>query len=149
LSLSKYKQKEHSMRKLKMKLMDGKQYTFSTLSRKQMLAVQDKQNSEQYKEMQRLSAQEQKEGLEPEDLKKLAQLEESIENKMMTIFRLSLGVTHKEFLPLEDLEKDKEIADKLTELIDMRDIRIVTGFALNGTVNIEEEAIFSNADIVL
>lgn len=144
-----YKPKETSMRKLKMKLMDDKQYTFSTLSRKQMLAVQDKESKGQYKEMDDLSKREATEGLSPDDLKKLARLEEAVETKMMTIFRLSMGAAHKEFLPVSDKDKDKEIMDKLIELIDMRDIRIVTGFAMSGTVNIEEESSFSNDDIVL
>lgn len=138
------------MRKLITTLADEKEYTFCTLTRRQVGIVQKLQrNSPHSKEMRKLSAKSDEDTLTMKEEDRLSELHELEENIVLDMIRMSLSKKHPEFSIVED---DKENAKRnlaLQDLIDMRDLQIISDFAISGTVSIEEEATISNADIIM
>jgi len=55
------------------------------------------------------------------------------------VLRLSLAPQHSEFGYTNDEKKDKEIDAKLQDMVDLRDLQILSQFALSGTIPKEEE----------
>lgn len=138
------------MRKLKMTLADNKVYTFSTLTRKQIGAVQKQQrdtaNSEAIK---KLVAKEEKEGLSVEEALQLDKLQNHEENSVFNMIRMSLSAAHPEFTITNDEDKELELSDKLQGLMDMRDMTAVSQFAITGVLKFEEDKVVKSTDIDL
>ena len=149
------------MRKLKMKLADDKQYVFSTLTRRQCGAVQSSQKARpSFIELQELNKKEEEEGLSVEETDRVADLQEIEEGAFYDIIRMSMQRAHPEFALLDEetddadqnkvnVKKNLEMTDALQDLLDMRDILILSTFALSGTVNLEEDANVKLGDIEL
>ena len=130
------------MRKLKIVLADGNAYTFSTLTIKEQSVA---------RKLEKLSADEQKEldelirksgtdeGLVPEEESRLDAYQSKQIRSMLKILLMSVAKTHEEFrVKQEDIDK---AYDKLEGLIDLRDMRRLTSFALMGSLPREDEAV--------
>ena len=147
------------MRKLKMKLADDNQYVFTTLTRRQCGAIQKEQKERaSFQELQALSTKQEEEGLSDEEEERALELQELEEQPVYDIIRMSMQKNHPEYALLdeEDPEKGEENArhnaeatDRLLDLIDMRDIQILSGFAISGTVDLEDTQDQTLTDIVL
>jgi hypothetical protein len=138
------------MRKLITKLADEKDYTFCTLTRRQVSVVQKQQrNSPHSKEMKKLQAKADEDKLTEKEEDRLEELHELEENIILDMIRMSLSKKHPEFAIVEDAKENAKRNEQLQDLIDMRDLQIISDFAISGTVSLEEEAEFNNADIVM
>jgi hypothetical protein len=139
------------MRKLKIKLADDNEYTFCTLTRRQVGAIQKKQKNNpllpRIKELQ--AKEEEEDGLESADLEELTELQESEEVYILEMLRMALAKNHPEFALTDDEDKEQELNDKVADLMDMRDMGILSTFVVTGTVQIEEDAVVKNTDIVM
>ena len=146
------------MRKLKMTLADDKQYVFSTLTRRQSSAVQKEQKARpSFIELQALMRKQDEDELTTEEMDRMEELNELEEAPVYDIIRMSMQRNHPEFALLdeegengrENARKNKEAVDKLLDLIDIPDISILMGFAISGTVSIEDNPTADLSDIVL
>ena len=147
------------MRKLKMKLHDDQQYVFTTLTRRQCAAVQSSQKTRpSFIELQELIKKEEEEGLKAEEIARLEELQEIEEQPVYDIIRMSMQKNHPDFAVLDEddedngeanAQKNKEAVEKLQDLIDMRDIGILSTFAIAGTVDLEDTQTATLSDIVL
>ncbi len=138
------------MRNMKMTLADGKKYKFLTLTRKQVGAVQHKQeNSEHAQEFRELNVIEDEKGLTPEEQKRMAELHELEEVFILEMIRMSMASAHPEWALTEDAKKEAKLNDDLQGLLDMRDMGICSNFAMIGTLPVEEEQVLNTGDIDL
>jgi hypothetical protein len=139
------------MRRLKLTLADGKPYTFSTLTRKQIGAIQHEQKNNNVRtKIEELEAKELKDnGLEIEDAQKLAELRDIEEKFIMKMVRMSISVSHPEFAIQADPVIEDQRTDALSELMDFRDISIVSQFSATGTVPTIDDKIVKSEDIDL
>jgi len=128
------------MRKLKITLADEKSYTFSTLTIKEQTVA---------RKLEKLSADEQKEldaliekaatdaGLNEEEDAKLDAFQSKQIRSMLKILLMSVAKHHEEFrVKPEEIDT---VYDKLETLIDLRDMKRLTSFALMGSLPKDDE----------
>ena len=138
------------MRKLITKLADDKEYTFHTLTRRQVGVIQKAQrNSPHNKKMQSLQNKAMEDSLTEKESELLAELHEKEEYIILDMIRMSLSKSHPEFSVVEDEKENEKRNELLQDLIDMRDLQIISDFAISGTVSVEAETEIKNTDIVL
>jgi len=154
------------MRRLIKTLFDDQKYTFTTLTRKQVGAVHKRSRTAPYaQELKQLQQKQEEEGLTADEFDRVEDLQLEEEKHIMDVLRYSLTKHHPDFavLPVEfdksgkpktkedreNAEKNEKVNEDLQELIDMRDLSIISGFALTGTVQIEEDDKVDNTDITL
>lgn len=148
------------MRKLKIKLGDnGDIYIVSTLNRKLVSAVQKRQRQDPtVKELQDLARKSEEEPLTEAEEQRMEELQEIEERELLNIIRMSLAKNHKEFEVKDDTDEEngelnaahnRAAEEKLDELIDMRDLSILSQFALTGTVPADDEVNLNTGDIDL
>ena len=138
------------MRNLIHILSDGKKYTFRTLTRKQAGAFQKKQaNSPYAKEIRELDQIEDEEGLTVKQQTRSLELSELEEINVYEMLRLSMTPAHPEFALTKDKKKEAELNDRIQDLMDIRDMGIVSNFAITGTLLAEDKQTLSTADIDL
>lgn len=153
------------MKLLKLNLADGKKYTFSTFTLKEMIGLRKKKNIFEgiQDEINKLTFQHDEQGnikTKPgteewliktptdEEKKRLTQLEEELMDLSIDICRKSICRAHAEFAKDKDKEKDQVIRENLMELMDVSDLKRITQFAMNGTY-IREENEYDDTDIDL
>jgi len=138
------------MRKLKIKLADDKEYTFSTLTRRQVGAIQKRQSSNPHlPRITELQTIEEEEGLSLKETEELNKLQETEEVFILEMLRMSIAKAHPEFALTDDEEQEEKLNEEIADLMDMRDMSILSSFAVSGTVQMEEDAVYKNTDIVL
>jgi hypothetical protein len=133
-----------------MTLADGNKYKFRTLTRKQIGAVQKKQaNSPHSEELRNLQAIEEEEGLTIEQSIRMAELNDLEEVNVFEMIRMSMAPAHPEYALTNNKKDEAKLNDKLQDLMDMRDMGIISNFAISGTLPVEEAQELSTADIDL
>lgn len=143
------------MKTMILKLADDKAYRFSTFTMRQQMALRTEQekymsleediNKAQYEvdENGKLKRNEKgiyipKTEMTNEDRKKLLDITEEMTNLLMEIFRMAISRKHPEFKIIEDKEKNKEISERVLDLVDLEDLRDIFHFAVNGTPPIRD-----------
>ena len=144
------------MKLLKIPLGDGKVYTISTFSIKQSIAF--KKEFEQYKDMEteinkimfeltpegKFKLDENKKWvrkeLSKEEQQKIDAINENVMNFGISVLRRGLAKLHKEFAIDNDPIKNKEIDEKVGDIVDLQDLRDIIQFCFNG-VFIQEERV--------
>lgn len=127
------------MRKLKIELADEKTYTFSTLTIKEQTIARkfEKLTPEEQKQMDEIVAKSAANTeLTDEEEAKLDAFQEKQIRGMLKILLMSIAKHHEEYRSKEDIDK---LYDKLENLIDLRDMKRLTSFALMGTLPRDEE----------
>ena len=135
------------MRKLKVKLADNKDYILTSLTLKEsVIAKKMQQESDKLsKRMDELLSKE--DDLTPEENRELDALMDTQVDKLITIIRISLSKEHKEFVIGENNDEEK-INEKIKELIDMRDLKRLSSFAIIGALRDEEDEQTVSNDII-
>jgi len=148
---------EEKMRKLVTELSDGKKYTCRTLPLTQAQALRKKMAKPESKDMRRLAELTTKEegddGLTAEETEEMLKLVDENEDMgiddIIQVIRLSLSPQHNEFAYTKDEVKDKEIDEKIKGLVDLRDMQILSQFALSGTIPKEDSMVIPAGTIDL
>jgi len=146
------------MKLVKMKLADGKTYTFSTftLLEQKVMKKEHGRYEDLQEEMEKIRFQTDKDGnLIKDDMKdvilrenltkeqkvRLQEIEDEIFDFMIDVLRKSVARNHPEFKKQEDPNKEKEIRETLMGLIDTSDLKKITNFAFTGTYLTDEKYI--------
>lgn len=130
------------MRKLKIVLADEKPYTFSTLTIKEQSVARklDKLSVDEQKKMDELmEAAKADAGLTDEQESELDAIQAKQIRGMLKILLMSIAKHHEEFRV--GPEKIDEAYDMLENLVDLRDMKRLTSFALMGSLPREEEVL--------
>jgi hypothetical protein len=153
------------MKLLKLTFADGAKYTLSTFTiletrvmkreHSKFENLQDEQNRIQFEtdEDGRLKKDEQgewipREGLTDEEKERLEEIEDKSFVFMMDVLRKSLCRNHPEFKKVEDEEEDREVMEKIMDLVDMPDLRKIVQFAFSGTFVPDENIIDYSVEIL-
>lgn len=128
------------MRKLKIVLADEKPYVFTTLTIKEQTVARklEKLNSDEQKELDDLikkSASD--EELTVDESTRLDSIQSKQIRGMLKILLMSIAKHHEEFrVKAEEVDK---AYDRLENLVDLRDMRRLTSFALMGSLPKDDE----------
>ena len=144
-------------KELRLKLEDGKNYSFRTLTLKETIAIR-KETKEKSKEDEEIKKIEEKEtkGEEPLTEEEQARLDKSDDDDLefsIKICRMSLAKKHPEFC-IEGEDKSakaksrKKINSYITELIDMPTLQQIVGFVMTGTVTKQVEEEYTYTEII-
>jgi regulator of PEP synthase PpsR (kinase-PPPase family) len=145
------------MKKLKVTLSDGKDYTFGTFSIleqqalkkrfKDYMKTEEEQNKIrfEYDNENKVFKKDAEGNLKPrvvddESEKKLEEYEEKSIVFMIDIVRKSICKFHPEFKKKENKEEDNLVVEQLKDMFDLSDLRDITFFAFNG-IYVEKELV--------
>lgn len=138
------------MRKLRTTLDDGNVYMLSTLTLKEQGVARRLESlpKEELDEMTALSEKmdEDKE-LTEEEKERMADLQDKQMNQLVKIVLLSLAKNHDEFKITEN-RTEEAVLDSIKGLIDIRDLKRYSNFALLGTLPIEEDEEYMVEEII-
>lgn len=141
------------MRKLKTKLADDVVYTFSTLTLKEQNIARKLENLSPEEQVELDKLMEDTKGnalLDNDKNDKMIKLQDKQMKNLLKILVMSLAKAHKEEFTITEKNTEDMIIDKLRELIDLRDMRRFTSFALLGALPVEDdEASFTEETIDL
>lgn len=146
------------MKKLKITLSDGKDYTFGTFSILEQQALKkrfkDFMKEEEEQNKIRFKYDDQKKDfvkdengdmipnkIDEEGEKKLEEYEERGINFMLDVLRKSICKYHPEFRKKDKKEEDNVLVEQLKDMFDLNDLRDITFFAFNG--------IYTGRDLVI
>jgi len=130
------------MRKLKITLANDKPYTFSTLTIKEQTVARrfDKLNAEEQAELDAfIKKAEDKKDLTSEEEDRLDAVQNKQIRGMLKSLLKTIAKHHEEFMVKP--ENIEDAYDRLENLIDLRDMKRLTSFALMGSLPREEETI--------
>jgi len=130
------------MRKLKARLANEEVYTFTTLTLKEQ-AVAKKMEDLPKKQADRLAELVGKEDnidieLTKAERNEMMDLQDLQVRNMLKIVMMSLAKQHKEFV-IDEKRTEKVILDEIEDLLDVRDMRRFTTFAIIGTLPVDDE----------
>lgn len=138
------------MRKLRTTLADDKIYILSTLTLKeQSVAVKlEKLPTKQQKRLEELTTKtDSEEKLNDKEQSEFMELQRLQIRNMLKIMAMSLSKNHDEFKVTESNTEDK-IIDNIESLIDLRDMKRFTNFAILGTLPIDDEDDYEVEEII-
>lgn len=137
-------------RNLILTLSDDKEYTFTTLTRKQISAYMKSGMTSEAKAMSRLEEKMADEGLSESEIEQYEAMQQTTLDMTDSIVRQSISKHHPEFAIVEDEEENKKRTEYLQEIMDMRDTALVFQFAMKGTVQkMQDEILEPEKDIRL
>tara|TARA_Y100000310_G_C20441572_1_gene696379 strand:- start:58 stop:519 length:462 start_codon:yes stop_codon:yes gene_type:complete len=136
------------MKRIKVTLGDGEKYVFSTLPMSQATAFKKKiENDKSSDRIDELDKKNNKVELTIEEAKEMEELQEGQIGIYIAVVRLSLARDQPQFANQGDVAQDKEIDDKVMELMDFREMASFMTFALAGTMTKDEPIEFDNNEI--
>lgn len=141
---------KYIMRRMTKTLSDGNPYTFQTLSRLHINNYQSIFNSPSARKMQAYQTRLDTDGmLEEEEYEEFLQLQNERMQQVNDLIRISMSAQHPEFRLNQDPNTNKQLNDKLEELVDLRDTAQIMEFITTGTVTQVKETFVKEEDIVL
>lgn len=138
------------MRKLRTTLADGNIYLLTTLTLKeQAIATKlEKLPKKEQKVIDELEAkQDAGEKISDKDSEKFVELQQKQIRNLLKIMAMSLSKNHEEFKVTEKNTEEK-IIDNIENLIDIRDMKRYTNFAILGTLPIDDEDDYEVEEII-
>lgn len=138
------------MRKLRTTLADDNIYVLSTLTLKeQAIATKlEKLQPKEQKLIEKLEAkQDAGEKLTDKESEEFVDLQQLQIRNLLKIMAMALSKNHEEFKVTEKNTEEK-IIDKIENLIDIRDMKRFTNFAILGTLPIDEEDDYEVEEII-
>lgn len=143
------------MKIMKLKLADDKVYSFSTFTIRQQLALKDivKEAMAIDTEVRNVEFKTDEKGelvregednlpvlktMTDQDRERMFVLQFKLVDILTKVFRMSVARKHPEFKQQEDEAKNIEINEKISDLVDLEDLRDVFAFAARGEVPIRD-----------
>lgn len=139
------------MRKLKAVLADDNVYTFTTLTLKEQNVAKNLEDlpKDEKEQLDKLLAKEDEEGKELTDKEQkiVADLQDKQMRNMLKIVVMSLAKKHDEF-KITNKNTEEDILDKTEDLLDVRDMRRFTTFAILGTLPVDDDDEIETEEII-